>query len=70
MRKHYGIRTERYKLIHFYGDTDEWELYDLQNDPHEMKNLFGDEDYQKSVDQLKSELQALREKYQDTNLSM
>ena len=33
VKRHYGIRTERYKLIHFYNDIDEWELYDLKTDP-------------------------------------
>jgi arylsulfatase A-like enzyme len=42
VKRHYGIRTERYKLIHFYYDIDTWELYDLKNDPHEMKNLITD----------------------------
>src|SRR5690625_2168299 len=32
VKRHYGIRTDRYKLIHFYNDIDEWELYDLQED--------------------------------------
>lgn len=38
VKRHLGIRTNRYKLIHFYNDIDEWELYDLQKDPHEMHN--------------------------------
>ena len=33
VKRHYGIRTDRYKLIHFYNDIDKWELYDLENDP-------------------------------------
>ena len=42
VRRHYGIRTDRYKLMHFYGhDVNTWELFDLQNDPHEMHNLYG-----------------------------
>ena len=41
VKRHYGVRTERYKLIHFYNDIDEWELYDLQEDPTEMHNLYG-----------------------------
>ena len=39
--RHYGIRTERHKLMHFYQFGDEWELYDLQEDPDELVNLFG-----------------------------
>ena len=37
VQPHYGIRTDRYKLIHFYYDIDVWELYDLQEDPNELK---------------------------------
>lgn len=43
VKRHYGVRTDRYKLIHFYNDIDVWELYDLQNDPMEMHNIFGQE---------------------------
>jgi len=45
VKRHYGIRTERYKLIHFYNDVDEWELYDMQNDPHEMHSVYDDPAY-------------------------
>ncbi len=45
VKRHYGIRTERYKLIHFYNDVDEWEMYDLESDPHEMNNIYGKEEY-------------------------
>src|SRR5690606_4300224 len=45
VKRHYGIRTERYKLIHFYYDIDEWELYDLEEDPMEMKNVYNDPQY-------------------------
>jgi len=45
VKRHYGVRTERYKLIHFYFDVDEWELYDLETDPHEMKNVYNDPSY-------------------------
>ena len=41
VKRHYGIRTEHYKLIHFYDDIDEWELYDLKNDSTEMHNIYG-----------------------------
>ena len=40
VKRHYGVRDDRYKLIHFYNDIDVWELYDLQEDPHEM-NTYG-----------------------------
>ncbi|MCK7537964.1 MAG: DUF4976 domain-containing protein [Marinilabiliales bacterium] len=33
VKRHYGVRTKRYKLIHFYNDIDAWELYDLEKDP-------------------------------------
>ncbi len=45
VKRHYGIRTSRYKLIHFYYDTDEWELYDLQKDPEELNNVYNDPAY-------------------------
>jgi len=63
IKRHYGIRTQRYKLIHFYYDIDEWELYDLEEDPHEMNNLYGKEGYEEITRELKEELNALRDKY-------
>lgn len=65
VKKHYGVRTERYKLIHFYDDIDEWELFDLENDPMEMNNLYGQEGTEKLVDELKKELLKLQEQYDD-----
>ncbi len=66
VKKHYGVRTGRYKLIHFYQDIDEWELYDLAKDPREMKNVCGDASYADIVKELKAELKRLRKKYEDT----
>jgi arylsulfatase A-like enzyme len=60
---HYGIRTERYKLIHFYDPGDSWELYDLKKDPHEMRNLYDDATYRDTVQDLKEQLTALQHKY-------
>ncbi|MDR8390780.1 sulfatase [Aliifodinibius sp. S!AR15-10] len=65
VKKHYGIRTERYKLIHFYDDIDTWELYDLQEDPMELNNLYGQPEYAQLTHNLKEQLQDLRIKYQD-----
>lgn len=65
VEKHFGIRTERYKLIYFY-DLKEWEMYDLLNDPHEVNNLYGKEQYQTLSQNLKSELKKLILKYKDS----
>ena len=65
VKRHYGIRTDRYKLIHFYNDIDEWELYDMQNDPHELDNLYGREGYDELTAELKSRLLSLQEQYGD-----
>lgn len=69
VKRHYGIRTDRYKLIHFYNDIDDWELYDLQEDPMEMNDLYGQEDYESLTRQLKKQLTRLQEKYDDTDRS-
>lgn len=63
--KHYGIRTERYKLIYFY-ELGTWELYDLANDPREMRNLAGDPGHAAITSRLKHRLAALRAEYGDT----
>lgn len=63
VKRHYGIRTPCYKLIHFYYDIDEWELYDLKEDPREMKNLYNDPQYADLIKELKSRLHDLRDKY-------
>jgi arylsulfatase A-like enzyme len=63
VKRHYGVRTDRYKLIHFYNDIDEWELYDLKNDPREMMNLINDQKYGSLVVKLKKELNRLIELY-------
>ena len=61
--KHYGVRTERYKLAYFYT-LDEWEFYDLEKDPQEMKSEYENPVYAEQVAQLKAELARLRELYQ------
>jgi len=59
---HEGVRTDRYKLIHFY-DTDEWELFDLKKDPQEMKSVYSEARYAKTVKKMKAELVSLRAQY-------
>jgi arylsulfatase A-like enzyme len=63
VQKHYGVRTPRHKLIHFY-EIDEWELYDLQADPREMRSVYADPAYAPVVAELKTELKRLRDVYQ------
>jgi arylsulfatase A-like enzyme len=66
VKRHYGVRTDRYKLIHFYYDVDEWELYDLEKDPHEMKSVYNDPSYAEIRAQLHLKLNDLRVRYKDT----
>lgn len=65
VKRHYGIRTDRYKLIHFYNDINEWELFDLQSDPQELHNLYGQKSYETVTKDLKSRLLDLQEQYDD-----
>lgn len=67
VKRHYGITTERYKLIHFYYDIDEWELFDLQNDPEEMKNVYHDPAYALVKKTLHEQLEKLRSAYSDSD---
>ena len=66
VKRHYGIVTKKYKLAHFYYDIDEWELYDLEKDPLEMNNVYGDPAYAEIVKDLKERLDDLRENYNDS----
>jgi arylsulfatase A-like enzyme len=61
---HTGVRTERYKLIHFYT-IDAWELFDLQKDPHELKSVYDDPAYAQVVADMKKELKRLMDQYKD-----
>lgn len=60
VQPHYGIRTHRYKLIHFYYDVDQWELFDLEKDSNELKNLYGKEGYSTITADLKARLVELK----------
>jgi len=65
VQPHYGVRTDRYKLIHFYYNMDEWELYDLENDKHEMNNLYGQKGYEELTQNLKKKIKELQIEYKD-----
>ena len=61
VRPHYGVVTERYKLVRFDGpDLDAWELFDLREDPQELRNVYDDPARQPIVSELKRELERLR----------
>ena len=63
---HRGVRTERYKLIEYYGEGDYWELFDLEKDPDELNNIHAGASSQAIVAELSGELQRLRVLYGDT----
>ncbi|MDO5971935.1 sulfatase [Flavivirga aquimarina] len=67
VKRHYGVRTDRYKLIHFYYDIDLWELYDLEKDPSEMTNVYNDPSYAKVKEDMHKHLEAMRTKYGDND---
>ncbi|WP_297089368.1 sulfatase [uncultured Draconibacterium sp.] len=67
VQRHYGVRTDRYKLIHFYYDSDTWELYDLEEDPTEMTNLYNNPEYAEVQKQMHARLIEIRKKYGDSD---
>jgi arylsulfatase A-like enzyme len=74
----YGVRTDRYTLIHYYGKAlgmrgaknvdmpPEWELFDRQKDPQQVRNVYDNADYAAVVRDLKAELEKLRKDLDDT----
>jgi len=67
VKRHYGVATQRYKLIHFYYDIDEWEMYDLQTDPNEMQNIYDEPEYAEVQKMLHERLTELRTQYGDSD---
>jgi len=75
---HYGIRTEKYKLIYYYGlpldaagavqeeTPTGWELYDIERDPFELCNLYEADGYTDIISNLKHSLFRAKEEYKDT----
>ena len=68
VKRHYGIATKEYKLIHFYHDVNEWELYDSKNDPNEINNVFSNPDYAAIVKEMTQKLKETRIKYKDSDV--
>ena len=68
VKRHYGIRTDRYKLIHFYNDIDQWELYDLKLDPNEVTNLYGRKGYEDLTKSLFDQLVKTQALYKDNTV--
>jgi arylsulfatase A-like enzyme len=68
VRKNRGVRTKRWKYIHYFEEPEEFELYDIQNDPEEMNNLYGNPAYKDVVAQLKERLTELRRELKDPDL--
>ena len=66
VKRHYGAVTKEYKLVHFYDDVDEWELYDRKKDPQEMNNVYADPAYADIVKNMTAKLADLRIKYKDS----
>lgn len=66
VKRHCGIRTDRYKLIHFYYDVDELELYDLDADPQELNNIYNDTAYSTIKTDMHKRLKELRTIYGDS----
>lgn len=66
--RHCGIRTERWKLVHYYP-FDEWKLFDLASDPDERTNLFGRPEHAATAARLAVELGRLQQQYDDTTVT-
>jgi arylsulfatase A-like enzyme len=65
VKRHYGIRTRNFKLIHFYDDIHTSELYDLQKDPHELNNVYDIVQFNGIQNELETQLQELKKYYMD-----
>ena len=65
-KRHYGIVNKEFKLVHFYYDIDEWELYDRLKDPSEVNNVYDNPEYKDVLEKLTQELKEMRIKYKDS----
>lgn len=66
VKRMYGVRTDKYKLIHVYDDIDQWELYHLENDPQELTNLIDNPEFDDIEKQLRKRLKKLQKEYKVT----
>ena len=60
--QHFGVRTQSHKLM-FFPTTNEWNLFDLEKDPDEMKSVHDDPSYQQKREELAAEFKRLRKVY-------
>lgn len=67
VKRHYGVRTDRYKLIHFYNDIDEWELYDLEKDPNELTNQYSNLEFSVIKEEMHQVLKRKQVEYGDSH---
>ncbi|NNE92051.1 MAG: DUF4976 domain-containing protein, partial [Verrucomicrobiales bacterium] len=65
--RHNGVRTDRYKLMQFY-EFGEWEMYDLEKDPDELRNVYGDPEYAEVQKMMKEKLAEMVKKYDDDSV--
>lgn len=62
---HRGVRTQRHKLIEYYGEGEYWELFDLEQDPNELRNLFGQPGQRDIIAELTGQLRKLQEQFHE-----
>ena len=64
---HRGIRDDRYKLIEYYSDQEYWEFFDLETDPSELNNRYGDSEYKDIIDRMTEQLRETQARYLDSD---
>lgn len=65
VQPHYGVRSDGFVLAHFYYDVDVWEMYDLNKDPHELVNIYGNEEYAEVQARLHKRIEELQKEFSD-----
>ncbi len=65
VQPHYGVRSDRYKLIHYYYNIDTWEFFDLETDPNELHNAINDPQYAEIIEEMRAEIPKLQKRYDD-----